>query len=69
MKVVVHEIEYLKMDVNERTALSEQRKNEEPNRAINRFVECNLVAKRLAMTVKRVSSSIYQNLGMKSRKT
>lgn len=61
MKVVVHEIEYLKMDVNERTALSEQRKNEESNRAINRFVECNLAAKRLAMTAKRVSSSIYQN--------
>ena len=41
----MHEIEYLKMDVNERTALSEQRKNEESNRAINRFVECNLAAK------------------------
>ena len=39
MKVVLHEMEYLKMDVNERMALSEQGKNEESNQAIKRFVE------------------------------
>lgn len=57
MKVVLHEIEYLKMDVNERMALSEQGKNEESNQAIKRFVECNLAAKRLSIIVKRVSNS------------
>lgn len=57
----MHEIEYLKMDVNERMELHEQGKNEESNRAIKRFVECNLAAKRLAIIVKRVSKSIYQN--------
>ena len=57
MKVVLHEIEYLKMDVNERMALSEQGKNEESNQAIKRFVECNLAAKGLAIIVKRVSNS------------
>ena len=58
MKVVLHEIDYLKMDVNERMELHEQGKNEESNRAIKRFVECNLAAKRLAIIVKRVSNSI-----------
>ena len=61
MKVVLHEIDYLKMDVNERMELHEQGKNEESNRTIKRFVECNLAAKRLAIIVKRVSNSIYQN--------